>query len=59
MRKALDKLGFEDVTHSAQELARKEILTAWNAFRWSFLREFSAADPTHSITMHGASDPRR
>jgi hypothetical protein len=59
MRNALDKLGFEDVTHPAQELAREEILTAWNAFRWSFLREFSTASPTHSVTMRGASDPRR
>jgi hypothetical protein len=59
MRRALDKLGFENVTYQSQQQARKEILIAWNAFRWSFLREFSTPTPTHYVVTHGASGPRR
>ena len=59
MRKALDKLGFENVTDQSQQQARKEILMAWNAFRWFFLREFSTPKPTHYVVTHCASDPRR
>jgi len=59
MRRALNKLGFQNVTQQSQQLARQEVLTAWNAFRWSFLREFSTPSPTHYIVAHGAGDPRR
>jgi hypothetical protein len=59
MRKALDSLGFENVTVDSQRQARQEIMNAWNAFRWKFLREFSTPSPTHHIVEHGVSDPRR
>jgi hypothetical protein len=59
MRRALDKLGFTNVTPQKQKLAREEILQSWNAFRWSFLREFSAPKPRHHVTQRGALDPRR
>ncbi|WP_315722834.1 MULTISPECIES: hypothetical protein [unclassified Bradyrhizobium] len=59
MRRSLEKIGFVNVSHQSQQLARKEMLSAWNAFRWSFLREFSAAGPTHYIVERNKRDPRR
>jgi len=59
MRKALDGLGFQNITPAAQKNARQSILQAWNAFRWSFLQEFSAPTLRHHITNPGARDPRR
>jgi len=59
MRRALVGLGFENVTPEKQKEARDKIIQAWNAFRWSFLREFSAPEPTFPITDHDARDPRR
>lgn len=59
MRKALTKLGYENVSDETQQEARRDITNAWNAFRWSFLREFSTPAPSHSITHYNAFDPRR
>jgi len=59
MRRTLDELGFKGITATQQNEARTRIMLAWNAFRWCFLREFSTAAPTFSITERSACDPRR
>lgn len=59
MRKALERMGFENVTVAQQTTERKNVLQSWNAFRWSFLREFSTPNPSHYITERNAVDPRR
>lgn len=59
MRKALERMGFENVTDAQRTTERKNVLQAWNAFRWSFLREFSTPKPSHYITVRNAVDPRR
>lgn len=59
MRRALERLGFQNVSHEQRETERKKIMVAWNAFRWSFLQEFSTPSPTHYLIEHNASDPRR
>jgi hypothetical protein len=59
MRRALDELGFANMSPEKQKEARERILSAWSAFRWSFLREFSAPSPTHYVVLRGVTDPRR
>jgi|1186.fasta_scaffold00496_4 hypothetical protein len=59
MRRALDELGFEAADAAEQRKTRQRIMAAWNAFRWSFLREFSIPKPTHYIASRDAADPRR
>jgi hypothetical protein len=59
MRRALDELGFTNLSTDKQKAARERVLQGWNALRWSFLREFSAQSPTHYITEYDAEDPRR
>jgi hypothetical protein len=59
MRRALEHLGFANTTPDAQKAARNKIFHAWNAFRWSFLQEFSAPAPSHYVIDPEARDPRR
>ena len=59
MRRALESLGFVDVSVGKQEIARKQIIRSWNALRWAFLKEFSTPETAHPITSRNASDPRR
>jgi hypothetical protein len=59
MRKALERLGFTDISPDQQRHEREKIIKAWNALRWSMLREFSAPIPSHYITRRNDCDPRR
>ena len=59
MRRALEHLGFTNIPPNGQKAAREKILHAWNAFRWSFLQEFSAPAPSHYVIDPEARDPRR
>src|SRR5262249_50287734 len=49
MRRELERLGCRDLDAKARHAALKEVIDSWNAFRWSFLREFSTPMPTHHI----------
>lgn len=59
MRRALERLGLTDISPDQQKHEREEIMKAWNALRWSMLKEFSAPTPSHPITLRNACDPRR
>jgi hypothetical protein len=59
MRRALDGLGFTNLSLEKRKEARERIVSAWNALRWNFLREFSAPSPTHYVTERGSTDHRR
>jgi hypothetical protein len=59
MRLALDGLGFTNLSPKKREEARQRIDNAWDTLRWSFLKEFSAPPPTHSVTKPRSIDPRR
>lgn len=59
MRKALDDLGFHEVTKKNQKVARDNIVNSWNALRWCFLSEFYAPIPSRYITFANETDPRR
>jgi hypothetical protein len=52
MRRALEHLGFANVTPNSQE-AREKIIDAWNAFRWAFLKDarFSATTSASSYLL--------
>ena len=59
MRRSLDRLGFVEVSQNERKTEREKILQSWNAFRWSFLKEFSTPSPSHYINVRNARDPRR
>jgi hypothetical protein len=59
MRRSLEAIGFQNVSPAVRKQERENILAAWNAFRWSFLKEFAVPVPKHPITIRGTVDPRK
>src|SRR5579859_6657468 len=59
MRRALEELGYQDVTPERRRDARRKISTAWYALRPSFLSELEPPEPTSPILEEGAADRRR
>ena len=59
IRRQLERLGPQETTEPAREDCRDAVIASWNAFRWAFLREFAAPDPTHPIVSRDKRDPRR
>ncbi|TGD96903.1 hypothetical protein [Methylobacterium nonmethylotrophicum] len=59
MRKSLERIGFINVTWAIRKNERQNIIQAWNSFRFVFLKEFQAPEPTYSITKRNSKDPRK
>ena len=59
IRKCMEIITFVEVSANEKEACIAKIDDAWNALRFSFLREFDRPCAGYPITEHFARDPRR